>query len=484
MAADSLKHKAVSGILWSSIQQFGTAIISFISNIVLARLLTPNDFGCIGLLTIFIAISNVFIVGGFISAIIQKKETTSLDYSTAFFWNIAVSFICYALIFLCAPKIATFYRISMLTDILRILGFVLIINALSVVQSTILRKSFQFNRLAKIGIISTILSVVVAISLAYKGWGVWSLVAQQIVFSICNAVCLWYKSTWIPRFQFSGKLFKEMFGYGSFLLLSDLLNNFVDNLQGLIIGRKYSTTDMGYYTQAKKLEEIPTTSISGVVGFVTFPMYSSIQDDRKRLGQAVKQSMGMMNFVNFPLMILLIVIAKPLILLLYSEKWIGSVEYFQILCVAGFVNCMQSVNYQVVAAVGKSKELFKWNVVKRIIGIILMLLGSNYGVRGVLYGMVVSFYITYVVNACLANQSTGYSLFMQLKDSLSIFRLTIIPALIAFLLSFSSLHYIVLLLSQVLVFLLFYFAIASFFKRIEYYELQNILKNYWQNVFK
>lgn len=484
MAEESLKHKAVAGVLWSSVQQFGTSIISFLSNIVLARLLTPNDFGCIGLLAIFIAISNVFIVGGFISALIQKKETTSLDYSTAFFWNIVVSLFCYILIYLIAPKIAVFYRISMLTDIIRVLGLVLIINALSVVQSTILRKSFQFNKLAKIGIFSTVFSVCIAITLAYKGWGVWSLVAQQIVFSVCNAGCLWYKSTWIPRFQFSIKSFKEMFGYGSFLLLSDLLNNFVDNLQGLIIGRKYSTTDMGHYTQAKKLEEIPTTSISSVVGYVTFPMYSSIQHDRARLGQAVKKSMGMMNYVNFPLMILLIVIAKPLFLLLYSEKWIGSVEYFQILCTAGLVNCMQSVNYQVVAAVGKSKELFRWNVVKRIVGILLMVLGSNYGVRGVLYGMVISFYFTYVVNACLANQSTGYSLLMQLRDSLPLFLLSVIPALIAFIFSFFSLHYLFLLPIQVLTFLLTYLTLTSILRKEEYSETINILKNSYHNLFK
>ena len=275
-----------------------------------------------------------------------------------------------------------------------------------------------------------------------------------------------------------------MFGYGSFLLLSDLLNNFVDNLQGLIIGRKYSTTDMGHYTQAKKLEEIPTTSISSVVGYVTFPMYSSIQHDRARLGQAVKKSMGMMNYVNFPLMILLIVIAKPLFLLLYSEKWIGSVEYFQILCTAGLVNCMQSVNYQVVAAVGKSKELFRWNVVKRIVGILLMLLGSNYGVRGVLYGMVISFYFTYVVNACLANQSTGYSLLMQLRDSLPLFLLSVIPALIAIIFSFFSLHYLFLLPIQVLTFLLTYLTLTSILRKEEYSETINILKNSYHNLFK
>ena len=255
--ADSLKQKAISGVLWSAIQQFGTQIVSFLSNIVLARLLSPDDYGCIGLLAIFIAVSNVFITGGFVSALIQKKNTTNIDYTTAFYWNIVVSIAFYAILFFLAPYISSFYNISVLTDILRILGLILIISGLSVVQNTILRKTFQFGKLARIDIISAIISIIVSITLALHGWGVWSLVAQQLVVRSCRALLLWHNTVWHPTLTFSITSFKQMFSYGGFLLLSDLLNNIVDNLQGLLIGRRYTATDMGYYAQAKKLEEIP-----------------------------------------------------------------------------------------------------------------------------------------------------------------------------------------------------------------------------------
>lgn len=475
---DSLKQKAVSGVLWSAIQQFGVQIIAFLSNLVLARLLSPDDYGCIGLLAIFIAISTVFINGGFVSALIQKKDATDTDYNTAFYWNIVVSLAFYALLFVTAPLVASFYHIPSLVSILRVLGLLLIISGFSVVQNTILRKKLQFDKLARIDIVSAIISVMVSITLAFNGWGVWSLVAQQLLSRICRCIFLWYGSTWHPAFVFSTKSFKSMFSYGSFLLLSDLMNCLVDNVQGLLIGRRYTASDMGYYTQARKLEEIPTTSISYLIGNVTFPIYSKIQDDKERLGNAVKKSMAMMNYINFPLMMLLIVIAKPLLVTLYSEKWLNSVEYFQILCLAGLVNCMQSVNYQVVAAVGRSKALFKWNIVKRCVGVVLMLIGMYFGVKGILWGMTIGFYFTYIVNACLAKSSTGYGLVTQVKESIPLFLISLCSMGLAYLPSLLGTHYLLQLIVQTVVFVISYVVFSHILGRAEYVEAKGMIQSY------
>ena len=320
--SSTLKQQTISGMLWSAIQRFGTMIISFVSNIVLARLLSPDDYGCIGLLAIFIVLAETFVNGGFGAALIQKKNPTQEDYSTVFYWNILVAILLYVVLFFIAPYVAVFYKIPLLSSVLRVQGIILIIHALSIVQLNILRKQLQFKKLSIIQLLSSVISVVVAIILAYSGFGVWTLVFQQLLLAFFVTLILWITTTWKPILCFSINSFKELFGYGSFLLLSDLMNNLCDNIQGLIIGLKFSARDMGFYTQARKLETIPTTSISQVVNLVAFPVYSKLQDNKEQLYLAVQKSSRMMNFLNFPLMILLVVIAEPLIVFLYSDFFI------------------------------------------------------------------------------------------------------------------------------------------------------------------
>lgn len=476
----NLKNQTISGIVWSAIQKIGTMGISFISNIVLARLLSPDDYGCIGLLAIFIVIAEVFVNGGFASALIQKQEPNKEDYSTVFFWNIFISCIFYIILFISAPFIASFYKIPLLASVLRVQGIILFIHAFSIVQLNILRKQLEFKKMSIIQVIAATISVVFAIILAYKSLGVWALVVQQILNALIVAIVLWITSQWKPSLCFSLKSFKELFAYGSFLLLSDLLNSVYDNIQSLIIGRKYSSSDMGFYTQARKLETIPTQSISYVVGLVTFPVYAKLQDQKNQLYVAVKKSLSSMNFLNFPLMILLIVIAKPLFILLFSDKWIDSVPYFQILCLSGLANCLQSVNYQVVCAVGRSKDIFKWNILKRIVGLLFILVGMNWGIHGMLYGMVVGVYFTYAVNALVATSTTGYTLFQQIKDFIPILVIAILAAFITYVVGcFIEWNYIVLLSIQVLVYIFSYLLIAKLTRRQELEEYTIIIKSYF-----
>lgn len=477
--SSTLKQKTISGIIWAAFQKFGTMGLAFVSNIILARILSPSDYGCIGLLTVFLVISEVFVNGGFAAALIQKKSPSDEDYSTVFYWNIAVSLIIYGGLYVTSPLIAEFYQIPVLSELLKVLGLVLIINALSIIQLNILRKNLMFKKMSIIQFTAAAVSVVTAIILAFKGFGVWSLVAQQLINATINTCLLWVMGKWTPKLTFSVVSFKELFSYGAFLLMSDLLNNICDNIQALIIGKKYTATDMGYYTQARKLEMVPTQSISYVVSQVTFPVFSKLQDSNEQLFAAVRRSLRCMNYLNFPLMTLLIVIAEPLFLLLFSEKWLPSVPYFRILCLAGMVNCMQSVNYQVVCAVGRSKDIFRWNIVKRIVGISLILSGTHWGIEGILYGTVLSMYFTYTVNALVATSTTGYTLGMQIRDALPLLTISALSALAAYGITFlGSFGCVAGLLIQSLVFIVTYILLSVLFRQEELQEYKDILGAY------
>ena len=339
----------------------------------------------------------------------------------------------------------------------------------------------KFKKLSIIQISSSFFSVVVAIILAYQGFGVWTLVFQQLLMAFTTTLLLWVTTSWKPILSFSKQSFKELFGYGLFLLLSDLLNSLCDNVQGLIIGRKFSAGDMGFYTQARKLETIPTTSISQVVNLVAFPVYSKLQDDKEKLFLAVRKTSRMMNFLNFPLMILLILVANELIVFLYSDKWLESIPYFQILCVSGLVNCIQSINYQVVCAVGKSKLIFRWNIVKRLVGLASILVGMNFGVEGILWGMVFGFYFTALVNILVASPITYYDLFKQLKDIIPILCCAVVVALVVhYIMQLFVIHYVLVMFIKIILYIVLYVLVAKIFKSQELDEYLNILKSYFK----
>lgn len=414
---DNLKNKAITGMLWSLFQRFGTMGISFVSNIILARLLTPEDYGCIGMLMIFILIANTFIDGGFGSALIQKKEPSQKDYSTIFYWNILISVILYTVLYVCAPVIASFYDISLLSFVLRVQGIVLVINALSIIQSTQLRKQLKFKKIASINITSAVISVIIAIILAYRGWGIWSLVAQQLLFSFFNALFLWILNKWFPSLVFSRKSFSKLFGFGTYILFSNLFNTFCNNIQGVLIGKFFSPMILGYYTQSRKLEEVASTSISNVMDQVSYPIFSEYQNDKVALGNILKKFILSLAYFSIPLMTVLILIARPLIVLVYSAKWEPCVPYFQILCIAGIAVSLQGVNYYAVAAIGKSKELFIRTIIIRTIGLIIVTFGLVIGgLWGLLVGVVVTSYILYIANAYLVSKYIRYKLRHQFRD--------------------------------------------------------------------
>lgn len=427
MAKQDLKRKAVSGMIWTTIQRFAGMGISFISGIILARLLTPEDYGAIGMLTIFMLVAQSFLDSGFGSALIQKKRPTQEDYSTVFWFNLVMSVVLYLILYVSAPFIASFYRMPILCDVLRVQALVLIISALTIAQANQLRKTFQFRKIAIVTLFTSLVSLAVTIWMAYSGYGVWSLVVLGLLNSLIPSIIYWFTNKWYPKLVFSKKSFKDLFSFGGYMFLVHLINEFCNNIQGLLIGRFYSAATMGYYSKARGTEKLASTSISQSLSQITFPLYSEVQDDRQRLMALIQKLTGVIAFVTFPLMFILILVAEPVFLLLYSDRWLPSVPYFQILCIAGIAICLQSVNLQAISAIGKSKTVFSWTLIKRAIGLVLVIGGMwLWGIEGLLCGMVLSSWMMYLINAYLVSVHIGYKIRQQMLDLAPILLLSII----------------------------------------------------------
>lgn len=431
--AQNLKQKAASGMVWTALQRYSTMFIQFISGIILARLLTPYDYGCIGMLSIFMVLAEAFIDGGFGSALIQKKRPTQEDYSTIFYWNLFMAAILYAILFACAPAIARFYRIPLLCKVLRVQGLILFIYGFNIVQRNQLQKQLKFKILSIISLFSAIIALGVTIVLAYKGFGVWALVIQHIIISSIPAIVFWFFVKWRPTLTFSWKSFKELFSFGLYMFLTHLINQFSTQLQGLLIGRFYNASTMGYYSKAKKTEDLASQSISSIMTQVTYPLYAEMQDDKHAMAGAIKRITMTLSFFSFPLLFILLLIAKPLFIILYSERWLHSVPYFQVLCIAGLAGCLQAVNYQSISAIGKSKTMFIWTVVKRVVGTGAVVLGLLlYGMKGLLAGVVFNYWFSYLVNISLVSKHIGYKWSQQIKDLLPVGTVSLVIAVICY----------------------------------------------------
>lgn len=426
---EAIGHKVASGAIWATIDKFGSMGIQFAVNLILARMLVPADFGIIGMLAIFIAVSNTLIDSGFGSALVQKKTPTQVDFSTIFFWNISFSTLLYVILCASAPLVAEFYSMPLLKPVLRVLALNLILTGALSIQKVKLQKSLDFNKIAIVNLSAYALSAGIAILLAFKGFGVWSLVVLQLAYGTISIILLAFITRWRPDFVFSKKSLRELFGFGGFIMAANILQSICQNLQGLIIGRKFSATQMGYFSQAYKLDQITSYSIPQVIVQVMFPVFSSMQSELERLCTAVLLCMRVISFVVFPILCILILVAEPLIVGLYGTQWLQSVPYFQVLCCGGFFVCLQNVNYYAVAAVGKSRQLFWWGIYKWTAFLVLLLVGMNFGIYGILWGMVISSVNIFFVNALLASKHTGLSIFSQFR--------ALLPCLLIAFISFS-----------------------------------------------
>lgn len=428
-----LKHKAAAGMVWTAVQKYSMMFIGFVSDIILARLLTPHDFGCIGMLAIFMVLAETFIDGGFGSALIQKKRPTQVDYSTIFYWNIGVAVLLYAVLFLAAPAIARFYDIPELCSVLRVQGLILFVYAFNVIQRNQLKKKLNFKAISLVTVVSSIVALTVTILMAYNGFGVWALVAKNLIAAGLTSIIFWFYLKWRPIWAFSWQSFKELFGFGFYMFLTHLVTNFSAKFQGLLIGKVYNSSTMGYYSKASSTEHLASHSISQIMTQVTYPLYAEAQDNLKTLQNMVKRLTMTLSYVTFPLLFVLLLLAKPVFILLYTEKWLQSVPYFQVLCIAGLAQCLQAVNMQTISAIGKSKVTFVWTLVKRLIGIGFVVGGlALWGMKGLLCGVVLNHWFSYFVNMGLVSKHVGYKWYRQLLDLLPVTLASVIAAIVSY----------------------------------------------------
>lgn len=414
--AESLKSKTLHGAFWTLLERLGTQLVGVVVSILLARILAPSDYGVIGLLSVFLSVSQMFIDCGFGAALIRKKECSDIEFSTVFWFNLIAAMFFYAVLFFVAPFIANYYHMPILVNVLRVIGLTLIIQALYAIQVTWLTVAVNFKLQAKVSVLSCIFSGIVGISLACCGFGVWALVGQSLSMATFSGLLYWLLSGWRPQAVFSRFAFKELFGFSSKIVASSLLHTIYVNISPLIIGRKYTTADLGFYSRADSLAALPGGIFQGTLGRVIFPVLSSIQDDDNRLKAAYNKYLRLMTSLVAPSMLLLAACAKPLILLLVGEKWLPCVPYLQLLAMGWMIDPIVLVNLNVLYVKGRSDIVLRLEIIKKIIAIAIVVVALQYGVLWLCVGRVVYGYIALALNLRACGPFLGMSFWRQMRE--------------------------------------------------------------------
>ncbi len=470
----SLKEKTVKGVSWSAIDTIASSGITFFVGVILARLLPPVEFGVLGMITIFIAISNSIIDSGFSNALIRKSDATQADYNTVFLFNLFLSIILYVVLFIGSPAVSHFFSEPRLINLTRVMGLILIINAFGIIQRTLLVKKVDFKTQAKISFISSICSGVVGIGMALGGLGVWSLVGQQLSRQFLNSLLLWLFSKWRPALEFSKQSFKELFGFGSKLLISGLLVTLYQNIYYIIIGKFYTASLLGQYTRAEQFKTIFTFNFTTVVQRVSYPVLSSIQDDPARLKQAYKRVIKTTMLLSLCGMLSMAAVAKPLIVLLIGEKWLTSVYFLQIICFAGILYPLHAINLNILQVKGRSDLFLKLEIIKKLIAIIPICLGVFLGIKFMLWGSVCNSYIAYFLNSYYSADLINYPTWEQIKDLLPSFGITLFVTGCMWCITLFNFPDIVTLFVQTGVGTILFISIFEVSRLSEYLELKTI----------
>lgn len=421
----SLKNQAIEGTKWSSLQTGANQLIAFFISLVLARLLTPEDYGTVGVLGVFIAVSNIFVGSGLSLSLIRDKESTNVDYSTVFYYNIAVAVLCYIILYFAAPAISVFFHNPILTNILRVIALNIIICSFGAIQNIILSKNLNFKAYTKISVGVQLITGIIGIILAYTGFGVWTLVITGLLSSLLTTVLLWFKVSWHPDFCFSKTSFQKHFHFGSKLLISSLFDTFYKNIYQLVIGKKFSAIDLGYYTRANNFASLPMNSVLDVIGKVAFPLLSKIQDDDERLATAYRKIIRMVNFFVTPIMLGIISIAHPMVSVLITDKWLPCVPYLQVLCLVCLLYPIHALNLNLLQVKGKSNLFLKLEVIKKILGFGILCITVPFGILAMCLGSFAASLICLFINTYYTKKLIGFGLYEQIRDLIPVFALGI-----------------------------------------------------------
>ena len=431
---------------WSAIGRFSTQGVGFVIGLILARLLSPSDYGIVGMIGIFIAIAQSFIDSGFSSALIRKNDRTEVDYSTAFYFNIIIGIASYGLLFLLAPLIADFFSTPILKDVVRVVSINLFLNSLTIVQTAKLTVALDFKAQAKVSLITTIISGVIGIAFAYNGYGVWALVYQSVASSLLRVILLWVITKWIPLLTFSNNSFKSLFSFGGKILVSGLLHTIYMNFITLVIGKFYTPKDLGFYSRGESLASLPSTNITSILQSVTYPILSKLQDDDGRLIAVYRKYIAMSSMIIFFGMCLLAALAKPIVLFILTEKWAEAIIYLQIFCFALMFDHLCQLNLNILYVKGRSDLVLRLEIIKKVISISMIICAIPFGVLAICIARALYSQIAVYINTYYTGKIFGLGYIAQVKDFGGYFIGSLISVMPAYLLSLTALPNIVIII--------------------------------------
>ena len=458
------KSQIVTSLFWKLLERGGTQGIQFVVQIILARLLLPEDYGVIALVAVFILVANVFIQGGLNSALIQKKEVDNTDFSSVFYLSLAIASVLYIIIFFGAPFVANFYSMPELKMVLRVLSITLFFGAFNSIQNAYVSRNMMFKKLFYSSLGAIIISGALGIAAAYAGWGVWALVVQQLTNKLAICIIMWFTVKWRPTFKFSFNKMKGLYSYGWKILVSSLLNTLYTEIRTLIIGRIYSPAMLGYYNRGKQFPNIIVLSIDGAIQSVMFPAFSANQENRERVKDMVRRAIVTSSFLIFPITIGLAVVAEPLVKVILTDKWLDAVPFLQIFCFSFALMPIQSANLQAIKAVGRSDTYLKLEIIKKVKGVILLVIALPFGIYALAWSMVVNTIISTFINAYPNKKLLDYSYIEQWKDIMPSLLISIVMGGLVYAVSFIDFTAWLLLIIQILSGIIIYILLAKLFK--------------------
>lgn len=426
----NLKSKTVNALLWNTIDKVFVQICYSVTGIILANILFPEDFAPIAILNAFLAFSNVFVDGGLSNALIQKQNVTRKDYDTVFIFNIAICTSLYIILYICAPVIAIVFEDERLISLSRVMFLNLFFSSFGIIQTSILMKEMNMKKLSLINVVSLLISSVGALVVVFNGFGVWALVFQPLVFTLCKTLILWISSKWRPQFKFSFESLRNFFSFSTHMLLTKFTNTFFNNINPLVIGIQYNSDQLGYYSQAEKWSNMGANSLSQIIGYSSFPALSSIQNDKERMQRVFGKMNRATSYLSFPAFIGLIIVAQPLFHCLFGAKWDASVFLFQLLLIRGFFFVFSSLLNNYLMAIGNTRIIFRLEVFKDIILLITIIITIQISIPALVIGQVVCGGIHYVLTTFAVKRYTGYTVKRQLYDMFPYFSLSLIMAIV------------------------------------------------------
>ena len=476
MSQQSLKDKTIKGTAWSAIDNVTQYIVTFVVSIVLARILSPDDYGLLGIIGIFTAVCNAIINSGFTTAIMRKKDPTDDDYNTAFIINMTLSLMLYIIVFICSPFIAHFFSREELVALTRVASLAMIIGAFSLVQQTRLTKRIDFKTQTKITFYSSIISGAIGVAMAFLGFGVWALVAQGLIAQLIRTVLLWYFNHWTPSLRFSKQSAHYLFGFGWKLMISNILDSLWTQLYQVIVGKYYSPATLGQYTRAKHFSQLFSSNLTSVIQRVTFPVLSNIQDDKERMVNGYRKIIKTTMFMTFTLMFALGAVSEPLLYCLIGEKWHEAATFLPLICFVGASYPLHALNLSMISLQGRSDLFLALEIAKKVIGLAPLFVGAFVGIFPMLYTSILTTIICYFLNSYFPGKLLGYNSWMQLKDIAPSFFIALSMSILVYCLKYLPFSYWIILPLQLVLGALFFIILCKTTKNKEYSELVGIIR--------